>query len=653
MPASAAAAEHPGKASSHRLRLPVKSTKAGAQQELYCDAWIDTNSSGIVHDIVLEETVTFTYRADVECNYYLAQIYGAAFAIDRSPSFNGEIFDNFIIGDGTLIDDVETYYGTSVGGFYAEAFYYNGARRAEAAFELYLLNPVELYWGGCGDLGDLRYLLCEWDRELLHVVVGTGGEGTGLTQACRNQADIGDLEQRRIFTLAGSVPAATTLIERVPSIRNEVLSFKRDICLQGASTAFAQQRGQRLWDTALTAAKQDVAGGDDRALYWARLHLRLALRQYRPVPGDLGQAAAQLESASRGMLSAAFTGIGKRVVVSGFDPFGLDQVAFTGADINRDNPSGAAALRYDNENVGGAQVQAVIFPVRFKDFDDGMVELFFDPYLRRNSGQTADLVITSSRGADTRFALEYYNGRNRSFPRELPDNVNVDAPGSFDNPQPPPTIDGGEQFVPTTLPVLTVASLAPGQAAVNFTVAEQRNTSAGRQPSSFSNDGPTVASTSVAGSGGGFLSNEIAYRVTRLRDQLESDVMAGHYHTPPSSFSDSERRVIVDTFGSLLNITVNAPRPTPPKLTLDKTLYRVGESQTFTVTGPPGASILWSSSLNEIETGENDANYGDVLDSSGRFTVTVGPLPASFVGRWVKQVRINNILSTFEYEIVP
>jgi len=38
--------------------------------------------------------------------------------------------------------------------------------------------------------------------------------------------------------------------------------------------------------------------------------------------------------------------------------------------------------------------------------------------------------------------------------------------------------------------------------------------------------------TGFEDSGGGFLSNEVAYRVTALRDRLGSSTQAGHVHTP-------------------------------------------------------------------------------------------------------------------------
>jgi len=38
--------------------------------------------------------------------------------------------------------------------------------------------------------------------------------------------------------------------------------------------------------------------------------------------------------------------------------------------------------------------------------------------------------------------------------------------------------------------------------------------------------------TAVAGSGGGYLSNEVAYRALRLRERLGATFAVGHLHTP-------------------------------------------------------------------------------------------------------------------------
>ncbi|MYV52198.1 pyroglutamyl peptidase, partial [Streptomyces sp. SID3212] len=48
--------------------------------------------------------------------------------------------------------------------------------------------------------------------------------------------------------------------------------------------------------------------------------------------------------------------------------------------------------------------------------------------------------------------------------------------------------------------------------------------------------GPTPGSAARAGGGGDYLSNEIAYRATLLRDRLGRDIPGGHVHTPVLEF---------------------------------------------------------------------------------------------------------------------
>ncbi len=46
--------------------------------------------------------------------------------------------------------------------------------------------------------------------------------------------------------------------------------------------------------------------------------------------------------------------------------------------------------------------------------------------------------------------------------------------------------------------------------------------------------------TSVEGSGGGYLSNEISYRAVLLRDQFGLKIPVGHIHTPKVAGYDAE-----------------------------------------------------------------------------------------------------------------
>ena len=524
-----------------------------------CTPFVGWGFSGVGEDDFLEETVDVYYDGGVDCNFYLASIEGISGVFDRSPSFNGQSFNGLVLGTGTYFYNEWYYTGYSFGGFGVRARTFNGARSVEPAIELYLWAP-EMIWGGCDFIPGLRYLACDGlGTDYLHVVMGAYAQSTGLTRACRDQNAALDPEEARLTATAGGVttPVSTRILRVLPAIKNLVTSFKRDLCSVSSGTAagaFATQRGQQLWDTAVSQAKNNAAQGDDRPLYWARLSMTAAFTQWRPtftVPSGL---TTTLDRASRGFNSHTFTlATTKRVIVSGFDPFGL-----TGSDVLRGNPSGAAALKLDGTLVNGAEVQAVIFPVRYKDFNNRIVEDVFATHL--SGTQRANLAVTFSQGG-SRFELEYYNGRRRSS--TFPDNRDRTSGGTFTTPVEPGGLDPGAEFIATTLPVNAMLVGSPYGVIIDTSVYEQ---SPPGSPTQFRENGPTPGSLSVEGSGGGFLSNEVAYRVTRYRVQLGSTTAAGHVHTPalsvpiavPDSTFDGVRNAIVAQSRQILEAAVAA-----------------------------------------------------------------------------------------------
>lgn len=289
------------------------------------------------------------------------------------------------------------------------------------------------------------------------------------------------------------------------------------------------RRGLALWMQAIRRLRE--TDGDDRPLYWARLALRRTVRAWRPdFDVDHGELLTALEHASRGIVRNGLpAGPGRlRVVLTGFDPFRLD------TDIRRGNPSGAAALALHGttlRTVAGrtAHIEAVVLPVRWADFTGGVVEHALRPYLEP-SDRRADLFMTISQGRPGAFDLERYNGARRGAE---PDNAGERAPG------PVPVPEGSErpEWTETTLPYAALAAARTGPYPVrdNTSVTEVAD---GGEPVERP-DGPTPGSSSRAGGGGDYLSNEVAYRATRLRDELGAKVPGGHLHTPVPSFAQA------------------------------------------------------------------------------------------------------------------
>lgn len=287
----------------------------------------------------------------------------------------------------------------------------------------------------------------------------------------------------------------------------------------------------QLWQAA-TKQMQTSSSFDDRPLYWARLSVSKVIRSispgFSPTKQQLNVLLELFEQGSRGRTDLEYTQTtDKRILLTGFDPFLLDR------NINQSNPSGIAALRLDGKVISykgvTAEINTVMIPVRYKDFDDGLIESLLAPYYALNN---IDMVVTVSMGRKN-FDLERFPGKRRSV--TAPDNVNVLSGGTKEKPVISKLHNKalpGEEFVLFSLPVEQMKQ-AKGPYKI---IDNHKITSIGQslkpeviEPHSLSQLNGHIA---VSGSGGGYLSNEISYRSIRLRDQLNSHIPTGHIHTP-------------------------------------------------------------------------------------------------------------------------
>ena len=258
----------------------------------------------------------------------------------------------------------------------------------------------------------------------------------------------------------------------------------------------------RLWEAAAADAQNGFL--DDRPLYWARLKL------LRGLPAGERLTAERI---SRGM-DLEWPSDVPAAMVTGFDPFHLHR------DIAQSNPAGLAALALHGTTIAGVHVRAAVLPVRFVDFDQGLVEDLFTPVLRRRPR----LLLTISMGRGE-FDVERFPGRRRSS--QSADNRSVRCGATAGDPLPPPGLAGPE-FLETTLPVAAMAAVR-GRWRVHD---NRRVTTLHRGELDAASLADLAGETSVEGSGGGFLSNEIAYRSLWLRGALGVDVPVGHLHVP-------------------------------------------------------------------------------------------------------------------------
>ncbi|MEU5519577.1 pyroglutamyl peptidase [Streptomyces sp. NPDC047860] len=305
------------------------------------------------------------------------------------------------------------------------------------------------------------------------------------------------------------------------------------------------REGTQLWRRAVDRAQgRGPAGGDlsrddDRPLYWARLGMTRELRTWQPDfrLGDEQRARLldALERTSRGQTAVHYPhgDKTKRILVTGFDPFTLDR------DIRISNPSGAVALALDGTVIetasGPARIETAVFPVRWRDFTEGTVERALRPHLPK-----VDLFTTVSQGRVGRFDIERTNGAWRGG---FGDNENIGRRETV------PVADPATQpqWTSTTLPYVEIVAADTGRFPVydNTGVTE---IPAGGTEAVVRPDGPTPGSTARAGGGGDYLSNEIAYRATLLRDRLglHEELPGGHVHTPVLRFGSGNTTEITD-----------------------------------------------------------------------------------------------------------
>jgi pyrrolidone-carboxylate peptidase len=371
---------------------------------------------------------------------------------------------------------------------------------------------------------------------------------------CLDQSVTGTVEEQRLDNGVDGGPSVPAEILRRSGFDRQVALFTRLLCSvpnRQAAAALVHAQGEALWRTATHRAQHPRTGSnalpatDDRGLYWARLSMALALRQWQPRFGlgttERAGLIRSLEYTSRGITSTRFGPGVRKLLVTGFDPFTLD------ADIRIGNPSGANALTLDGQrwtiNGNTYEIQTVVFPVRYTDFDENMVENTLAPHYRPGP-QHADLVMTASQGRVGIFDLEVFNGRRRSV-SSIGDNNNLWGGGTISAPVVSPSMPPGPEWITSSLPLarMSQADVTPFRTRVNTSVLEipAGQTQPVRQPL-----GPTPGSIASEGTGGGYLSNEVAYRNTLQRDLLDPSMPAGHLHVPVLSFDAANKTDITD-----------------------------------------------------------------------------------------------------------
>ncbi len=352
------------------------------------------------------------------------------------------------------------------------------------------------------------------------------------------------VEESRLEQAMKKIPAS------IMNRHDAEVSALREALIRATSPSQAIQisteHGRRLWQQS-TQHNQRAEEYEDRSLYWSRLNATALMRDL-PLRFEADTTFRQslidrFEWSSRGMDDIRFQPGYKRILITGFDPFLLDR------RIDQANPSGVAAQMLDGMVVElgkqRAQIEAVIFPVRFADFDSGIVERFLAPYLQ---APEVDMVVTLSMGREG-FDLEHFPGRRRSA--KAPDNLNVTLGTSLQRPRPPRAGDHeleGPEFVEFSLPVMPMLAVQ-----TPYLVRDNHKVLTLQGEQTPSNLDELKGQTAVEGSGGGYLSNEISYRSLLLRQQLGSNIPMGHLHTPAiQHYKRDELKKIVQQIEKIL-----------------------------------------------------------------------------------------------------
>lgn len=357
------------------------------------------------------------------------------------------------------------------------------------------------------------------------------------------------VEEQRIEKARAKMP------EVVDALAPRVVAFSEQVQTARSYTTLMQlvlRHGDLVWQEAV---KQYKAEGkyDDRPLYWARLQMTKALRTTKLfaslLPDQQAKVLWQLELLSRGQHDVKFDkNTQKKILITGFDPFFLDR------HIDQSNPSGATALALDDvviSNSGtSAEIETLIVPVRFADFDQGMIETLLTPYF---ADQSVDMIITVSMGRED-FDLERFPGLRRSA--KAPDNLNALTGANGENPL-IPSLNGkplkGPEFVQFSLPVGQM-QLAKGQYEINDNHFVETLSKGEHYPDKLSE---LADQTAVQGSGGGYLSNEISYRSILLRNAYAPVMPVGHIHTPRiSTFDGNANEAIIEQIKGMLGFAI-------------------------------------------------------------------------------------------------
>lgn len=317
-------------------------------------------------------------------------------------------------------------------------------------------------------------------------------------------------------------------------IKNIVDEFIEKVIAQDITISeiksLVNKKGKALWE----AAVKQVQGGnlDDRPLYWARNKMQTWLKR-NPLFKDqidfdtsiikkgteLDTIIISFEEKSRNYTGIDFSKAGnkKKVLITGFDPFLLnsfDHKYKNGFNILQSNPSGCVALSLENKNIENSFIQTMIVPVRYSDFDSsqkndqgqgsGIIEKYIDNWINQ-----VDMIITISQSLPGDYNIDKFATVRRGGFNDNLDYIREDGSQALNT---------NDEWIETSLPKeMTNAPYVEYNWEYNG-IPNPKKTN------------PTKGQKLSQGSGGDYLSNEIFYRVAKLRKEKKPVLPTGHFH---------------------------------------------------------------------------------------------------------------------------
>lgn len=283
---------------------------------------------------------------------------------------------------------------------------------------------------------------------------------------------------------------------------------------------------------------------DDRPLYWARIAMQVILkRQYVfikdiltlpqeqqdlffeksvvPKTSKLAEVIQLFEEKSRNYTEIDFSKANgkKKVLITGFDPFILNQFdndylkSVTNPNIKQSNPSGVVALSLADSNELGAFIQTMVIPVRYTDFDSdqsnnsGQGEGIIEKYIGKFISQV-DMIITISQAGPNDYNIDKYATATRGGFNDNQDYIRIENTHALST---------SFEWIETTLPK-EFTNISNVEYNWNYDDKNGQITP------------PKLNQKIHYGSGGDYLSNEIFYRVAKLRNELRPNLATGHFH---------------------------------------------------------------------------------------------------------------------------